>query len=327
MESEKDGFLKRAFDNKDGEMTSLEKIKKADAEEEYKLSKDKLECPVHMANHKCRREQSFTEFWEKKRYCPQCKVRFVKMNVCDPHKFDKRMKENEIKRQERLKKVEDSMYNYEKPKYRRPKDFAVDLPSSHVDAGGGKKGKAGAKQEFVDDAAFIGKAGSSDVSGQPREPVVKSVGKVYVPVRGEKDGDGGEEGKTEEELSAELLEKLATLNSSKAALMEEVVAAAESKVKQAKDFDRSTTEAKVVSGNLSRASSRATAKSSGGKSKTNTSKPASVTNSVAASKGGSRTSATSKGSKKSHTSVKDKGPATSAPPAESKGDKFDKLLL
>ena len=63
LENEKDGFLKRAFpDGKSGEMTSKEKILKSDAEEEYKQKKDKLECPVHMENHKCRREQSFTEF-------------------------------------------------------------------------------------------------------------------------------------------------------------------------------------------------------------------------------------------------------------------------
>ena len=124
--------MKRAFDNKDGEMTSLEKVKKADAEEEYKLSKDKLQCPVHWANHKCIREQSFNEFWEKKRFCPQCKVRFVKVNVCDPEKFNRRMKEKEIQRQKRLKEIEAKMYSYEKPKYSRPKDFTLDLPSSHA---------------------------------------------------------------------------------------------------------------------------------------------------------------------------------------------------
>lgn len=304
-------------------MTSLEKIKKADAEEEYKVSKDKLECPVHFANHKCRREQSFNEWWDKKRFCPQCKVRFAKVNVCDPHKFDRRMKENETKRQERLKKVEDSMYNYTKPKFRRPKDFSPDLPSAHADDGGGRKAKADAKEGFGNKVGFAGKPSNGDASAKPREPVVKSVGKVYVPVRGEtKDGDGGD--KAEEDLSAELLEKLATLNSGKAALMEEVVAAAETKVQQSKDFDRATQEAKVVSGNVSRTSSR-------GKGKATASKPGSATNSVAASKGGSKTSSTSKGSKKSSTSIKDKkAPAAYAPPppAESKGgDKFDKLLL
>lgn len=318
-------------------MTSLEKIKKADAEEEYKISKNKLECPVHMANHKCRREQSFNEFWDKKRFCPQCQVRYVKLNVCDPEKFDRRMKVMERQRQERLKKVEDSMYNYKKPlKNKRPKDFAPDLPSSHT---GGKKSSAGKDAKSGDEEATFGRAmgEGGDASAKSREPAVKSVGKVYVPAKGEKkEGDDQEKGKTEEDLSAELLEKLATLNSGKAALMNEVVAAAEDKVQASKEFDRATEEAKIISGSASRASSRATPKSGGGKGKSaSLSKAAggasSNANSVAASKGGSsKASTTSKGSKKSSASMNDKkaAPAAAALSAERKGgDKFDKLIL
>ena len=40
------------------------------------------------------------------------------------------MKKNAEKAKMRLKKVEDQMYGYEKPKYTRPPDFKLNLPSA-----------------------------------------------------------------------------------------------------------------------------------------------------------------------------------------------------
>jgi hypothetical protein len=239
--------LKRAFDQKDGEMTTLQKIQKQDAEEEYKVSKDKLGCPMHYKNHKCQREQSFTEWWDKKRICPECKVRYVKMNVCDPSKFDRRMKEKSKLREERLKKVEHQMYSYEKPQYQRPKAFQPDLPSSN------KGNNNGLGLGFGNDAKDVaGNNNSNSNSNMPskakattklREPVMKSVGQISVPAKRAAPSAGttattaaaaaaaAGDSKSEEDLSAELLTKLANLNSSKAALMEQVVAAAEDKVR------------------------------------------------------------------------------------------------
>lgn len=318
LESEKDGFLKRAFpDGKSGEMTSLEKVQKQDAEEEYKARRDKLECPDHMAKEKCRREQSFTEWWEKKRFCPQCKVRFVNLNTCDPARFERRMKENEDKRQRRLKKVEEQMYGYRKPSYRRPQAFQLDLPS-----GGHGRGRD-EEDDAKDDGLRTVPSGRA-VAKENKAPkqAMQKAGVVEIPRRSANDKKTGSDneamdqpGQSEEDLSAALLRQLATLNAGKADLMNEVVARAEGRVQAAREFEESTTlPQKVGGGRPSRSGA--------------SSKPSSM----AASKvsvGSSSNRRSSKGSKKSGGGG---GGAKAAPSidsalqADAKGDKFDLLL-
>ena len=45
----------------------MERILKDVAEQDYEASQDKLACP------ECKRFQSFNDFWEKKRWCGQCR--------------------------------------------------------------------------------------------------------------------------------------------------------------------------------------------------------------------------------------------------------------
>ena len=328
LENEKDGFLKRAFpDGKSGEMTSKEKVLKSDAEEEYKAKKDKLECPVHFEKFKCRREQSFTEFWEKKRLCPQCKVRFVNTNTCDPQRFERRMKKNEEKARVRLKKVEDQMYGYEKPTYKRPQDFKLVLPTTdgHLtrDRGDSKGTKEG-------DAVATDPAGKEINQQNKQRQVMRKAGEVEVSLPSDnkkavKRAEAKESnpaavtgpGLDEAELSAELLHRLATLNQGKAELMNEVVARAEERIKSAEEFQESTVAPKKV----------------GGKGKVS-SRPPSQPSSVAGSKARSATSSNRGvgGSKKS--SKRTSGGSPSVPKvnvdpamkADAKGDKFDLLV-
>ena len=74
------------------------------AEEDYKVKIDKLGCPV------CKKEQSFTEFYEKKRSCGNCKQKFTTLKVANMSKYQKDLKENELKRFEKLKKIDADVY-------------------------------------------------------------------------------------------------------------------------------------------------------------------------------------------------------------------------
>ena len=280
-----------------------------------------------------------------KRYCPQCKVRFVNTNTCDPQRFERRMKRNEEKAAIRLKKVEDEMYGYERPIYKKPQEFKLaDLPASGDQAilGGGGKNKGRGKGAKGDDSEEEGGV-DTDPAGRalrrkennPPKQVMKKAGEVEValPMKKRTNGANAEAketvlpGQREEDLSAELLHQLASLNKGKAALMNEVVAQAEERVKSADEFQASTTAPRKVGGKLKM----------GGSASGSGSRPPSQPSSLAGSKGpsaagpkgGSKKSSkrTSGGGGGGAAAAASKGPsADPAMRADAKGDKFDLLL-
>lgn len=73
---------------------------------DYTARLDKLACPA------CRKEQSFDEFFENKRECSQCpgKPRFTKLNITTGANFEKRLKEKEVKRLDRLADLDAKVY-------------------------------------------------------------------------------------------------------------------------------------------------------------------------------------------------------------------------
>lgn len=80
-------------------------------ENDYNAKIDKLACP------KCQKAQSFSEFYEKKRFCSQCTdSRFRKLNVSNIHSFHKQVGSFESKRIEKLKTIEEEMYGEMKKK-------------------------------------------------------------------------------------------------------------------------------------------------------------------------------------------------------------------
>ena len=91
------------------------------AKEDYLASHDRLMCPS------CKREQSFDEFWEKKRICSACKVRYQKGNTCNAGAFERRLKEAEEKRLKRLAEADAEIYAVKKVEYSKPKTM---LPRS-----------------------------------------------------------------------------------------------------------------------------------------------------------------------------------------------------
>ncbi len=120
LEKEENGFLERAESgSKSGGKNN--KVLKDQAEMDYEASHDKLGCP------QCKRLQSFDEFWEKKRMCQVCNVRYVKVNVSSGAALLRRMKVAEEKRQENLKKASEEMYGYKPFKPSRLKDHYSDL--------------------------------------------------------------------------------------------------------------------------------------------------------------------------------------------------------
>lgn len=71
---------------------------------DYEAKLDKLSCP------KCKREQSFDEFYEKRRTCTRCKERFRQIHVSSGGTYLKRTEEAQKKKEERLAKLEQSIY-------------------------------------------------------------------------------------------------------------------------------------------------------------------------------------------------------------------------
>lgn len=95
---------------------------------DYEAKLDKLACP------KCKKVQSFDEYFEKKRMCTRCKERFRQVNVSSGGSMLKRMEEQAKKKAETLKKLEDSVYgNDGKPN--------IPTSSAHKAASGGVLGK------------------------------------------------------------------------------------------------------------------------------------------------------------------------------------------
>ena len=89
------------------------KKKNKEAEQEaYTLRLDKLQCP------RCKRYQSFDEFTEKRRFCSICNEKYVKLNVCDPIRFERKLKKKSEERAANLARIEDEMYHYEKTPFR-----------------------------------------------------------------------------------------------------------------------------------------------------------------------------------------------------------------
>lgn len=87
-------------------VTAPAKSKKADkfAELDYDAKLDKLACP------KCKREQSYDEYSEKKRVCGQCGIRFAQLHISNILAFEGRLKVKIQKAQQRKDAVEAEMY-------------------------------------------------------------------------------------------------------------------------------------------------------------------------------------------------------------------------
>lgn len=185
LNNQEGGFLDRAFGN-DKAQSKMEKLQMDSAKEDYLASHDKLVCPT------CKREQSFDEFWEKKRMCSLCKQRYQKGNLCNAGAFERRLKEQEAKRLQKLAEAEAEIYAVKKVAYSKPKTM---LPASRS-RGGGREDK--------------NEAEAGDVDNNQRD-----------------DGEATEMGNFEAPNT--LLKKLAKLNFDKAELLSEAVRAAESK--------------------------------------------------------------------------------------------------
>jgi len=71
---------------------------------DYEAKLDKLACP------KCKREQSFDEWFQKKRSCGRCQERFRQINVSNAGSYIKRMEAAQKKKEERLAKAENDVY-------------------------------------------------------------------------------------------------------------------------------------------------------------------------------------------------------------------------
>ncbi len=68
-------------------------------EADYEARLDKLVCP------KCEKPQSFKSFFEHKRECLNCKVRFEKKSIFNRRDFERRTAEAALKKEARLRKV------------------------------------------------------------------------------------------------------------------------------------------------------------------------------------------------------------------------------
>ena len=190
-----------------------------------------------------------------KRYCPQCKVRFVNTSTCDPQRFERRMKRNEEKAAIRLKKVEDEMYGYERPIYKKPQEFKLaDLPASGDQAilGGGGKNKGRGKGAKGDDSEEEGGV-DTDPAGRalrrkennPPKQVMKKAGEVEVALPMKKRTNGA----NAEAKETVLLDKgggslsgalapISLIEQRQGSAINGVVAQTEERVKSADEFKR-----------------------------------------------------------------------------------------
>ena len=167
-------FLDRINGNEKAQK-KREKLMRQTAEEDYKVSHDKLGCP------QCKREQSFNEFWEKKRECSLCKVRFQKKNVANAGAFEARLKANEDKRLAKLKAAEDEIYAHKpfKAKEAPPATIAASLAANEESGGssaagssrrkerGPGKSKGKGKEEEEEDNEEEGSRGSTSMPEAP----------------------------------------------------------------------------------------------------------------------------------------------------------------
>lgn len=233
LESEKDGFLARAFSNNG--KSKVDELKQQEAEERYKVSLDKLACP------QCKAKQSFDEFWEKKRFCQRCQVRYVKLNVCDPVAFERRMKKQEEKRQHKIKKVEQEMYSYKKKEYKKPKEFALDLPS-----GSGPRSASPNKYKEETKSNRPGKS-LNDGESKSAGSIIKPAAMINIDSSSTGVGLNKEITFDDRGVPAEvLLRKLAQNNQAKAAALEGTILAMEGTKKEAAAFMEGTKKGKTV---------------------------------------------------------------------------------
>jgi hypothetical protein len=97
------GFLDRL----EPDIEKKKKIPKSELDamqQDYEARLDKLQCP------KCLKNQSFDEYFEKRRICTFCNVKFEKLNISSGTSFLKKMKEKEEARLEKMRKIEEEMY-------------------------------------------------------------------------------------------------------------------------------------------------------------------------------------------------------------------------
>ena len=99
--NERGDFLDRVNISNSG----ISKAAKAQAEADYEAKIDKLACPS------CKKVQSFTEFFENKRECSQCKERFTKLKTFNASSFEARMREAAAKRESKLAEIENQAYS------------------------------------------------------------------------------------------------------------------------------------------------------------------------------------------------------------------------
>lgn len=98
---ERGDFIDRLNQGSEGKVSKsiFEKLK-----QDYEAKHDKLNCP------KCERLQSFDEFYEKKRNCTLCNVKFVKRSVCNTASFLKRMNNKQEEREAKLALLDAKVY-------------------------------------------------------------------------------------------------------------------------------------------------------------------------------------------------------------------------
>ena len=128
-------FLQRMQGN-DKTQSRMAKLLRDEAKTDYEATKDKLACP------QCKKTQTFDEFWEKKRMCSACKVRYEKTNLCNAAAFEARLRAAEERRVAKLAAAEDEVYGRK------------DKAASASAAGSGKLALAGAAADAVSSSAL-----------------------------------------------------------------------------------------------------------------------------------------------------------------------------
>ena len=90
--------------DKNGESSGVSKAIKDALEKDYDAKQNKLSCP------NCKREQTFDEFYEKKRFCSQCNERFEQLLKCNTNNFASRMSAAQKKKEDKLKEKQEELY-------------------------------------------------------------------------------------------------------------------------------------------------------------------------------------------------------------------------